>query len=232
MKSLNDSGECNIFDLSKVDRYKKCRNKNKLGCVKYESGNNPIVEAVFPQVKMYATLHAKPDEDDKEGDAPKVDKKGKGIPNRVLERLYGFEAYKKTLFCNESEKASFFAFRSSNHIVKHCNVVRQGISADNDKVFIVGPEASRPLGHYRNALHSDAEPNPKWDLSSDLINREQREVLDAAYLIFSNGLAGPPEGTAALALEEDESEHQDEDCVSECGHVSEQDAFDELDLLM
>jgi hypothetical protein len=166
------------------------------------------------------------------GGGSKTAVKGKGIPSRQLKRLYNFEAYKKTLFQNQCEKASFFAFRSSNHIVKHCEVVRQGLTADNDKVFILGPEASRPLGHYRNALGYDAAPNNDWDLSKDLISAEQREVLEAARLIVAGGLAGPPEDPTAILLEETEPVDDDEfaDGGTEWGNESEADAFDDEEL--
>jgi hypothetical protein len=39
------------------------------------------------------------------------------------------------------------------------------LAADNDKVFVVGPEASRPFGHYRNATEPDAAPNPVLQLA-------------------------------------------------------------------
>jgi hypothetical protein len=176
---------------------------------------------------MYAKKQRMPD------NTSKVSVKAKGIPNKQLKRLYNFEAYKKALFCNESEKASFFAFRSSNHIVKHCEVVRQGLSADNDKVFIIGPEASRPFGHYRNAIEPDAAPNPDWDLGKGLINEQQQEVLRAARLIVSSGMAGPPEDPTAIPLENDVADDVDgafEDDCTEWGNETEAGDFDNDEL--
>ena len=225
MKRLNDSGECNIFDLSRVPRYKSCPNKNKLGCVKYEAGDEIIEEAVFLASKMYAKKQRLPD------GSSKVAVKGKGIPSRQLKRLYNFEAYKEALFHNKSEKAGFFAFRSSNHIVKHCEVVRQGLSADNDKVFILGPEASRPLGHFRNIMGSDASPMPDWEIDEDLISEEQQGVLRAARLIVSGGLAGPAEDPTTILLETDTTEdHEPQDDCTECGNETDVGAFDDDEL--
>ena len=34
--------------------------------------------------------------------------------------------------------------------MKHCDVEKVALSADNDKVFQVSPYKSRPLGHWRN----------------------------------------------------------------------------------
>jgi len=117
--------------------------------------------------------------------------------------------------------------------VKHCEVVRQGLSADNDKVFMIGPEASRPFGHYRNATEPDAAPNPEWDLSNNLIKEEQQEVLRAARLIVSGGLAGPPEDPAAIPLENvvDDDDGEIEDDCTEWGNDTEVGAFDDDELL-
>ena len=117
--------------------------------------------------------------------------------------------------------------------MKHCEVVRQGLSADNDKVFMIGPEASRPFGHYRNATEPDAAPNPEWDLSNNLIKEEQQEVLRAARLIVSGGLAGPPEDPAAIPLENvvDDDDGEIEDDCTEWGNDTEVGAFDDDELL-
>ena len=222
MRRLNEDGECDIFDLSRVGRYKDCPNKNKLGCVKYEAGDEIIEEAVFLASKMYAKKQRLAD------GGSKVSVKGKGIPSKQLKRLYTFEAYKHALFYNKGEKASFFAFRSCKHIVKHCEVVRQGLTADNDKVFILGPEASRPLGHYRNIEESVTTHTPNWDLDDDLINEEQREIIKAARLIVSGGLAGVPDDPATIVQEEvSDHEDPDEDDGTELGDEIEFDAFDE-----
>ena len=111
-------------------------------------------------------------------------------------------------------------------------MVRQGISGDNDKVFVLGPEASRPFGHYRNAIEEDAAPNPEWDLRENLITTEQREVLAAARLIVSAGMAGPPEDPAAIKIEDktDDDDDFDEDECTEWGNETEADAFNDDEL--
>ena len=217
MRRLNESGDANIFDLSRVLRYKTCPNKNKLGCVKYEAGDNIIEEAVFIASKMYCKkqrVHIVGEDEEKAklsvGDE-KVSVKGKGIPSRQLKRLCNYEAYKTALFQNKSEKVSFFAFRSSKHIVKHCDVVRTGLSADNDKVFIVGAEASRPLGHYKNATEPDPLPNNEWDLDPNLVSPEQRVLLEAARIIVQGGLAGEPDDPLAIVLQNELSDVEESD---------------------
>ena len=223
MQRINASGTCNIFDLSRVSRYKTCPNKNKLGCVKYEAADETIEEAVFLAAKMYAKKQRAAN------GGSTVSVKGKGIPTPQLKRLYNFEAYKRALFHNKSDKASFFAFRSSNHIVKHCEVMRVGLTADNDKVFVLGPEASRPLGHYRNK--EVVEEDPRWELADDLIDNDQYQILASARLIYDAGLAGQAEDDVPLLVEEVADENANEDGHSEWGNETEADAFNDEDLL-
>ena len=143
-----------------------------------------------------------------------------------MKRLYNFEAYKHALLHNKSDKASFFAFRSSNHIAKHCEVMRVGLTADNDKVFVLGPEASRPLGHYRNKELVEEDPNPIWDLGGDFINNDQYLILADARLIFDAGLAGQPEDDVPILVDE----AIDEGADGEWGNEMEADAFNDEDL--
>ena len=157
-----------IFDLSQVARYKDTPLKNKLGCFKYEGADNKkgiegedneIVEAVFLAPKSYAKRMAK----EKKGKTLEI--KGKGVPSAVLKENFGcsLDYYKNALLTNKSEVATFRAFRSKDHIIKHCEVTKVALSAENDKVFQLSPTESRPLGHYKNSL--PVAPCPEWDLS-------------------------------------------------------------------
>jgi hypothetical protein len=151
-----------VFDLSQVFRYKDTPLKNKLGCFKYEAaGNkkgiqgqdNEIVEAVFLAPKSYAKRMA----------MGKMEIKGKGVPTRVLKESFtNLDSYKSAVYSNEEAKAKFCQFRSIDHVVRHCGVSKVALSADNDKVFQVSPQHSRPLGHWRNK--EPVQPCPQWDL--------------------------------------------------------------------
>ena len=110
--------------------------------------------------------------------------------------------------------------------MKHCEVMRVGLTADNDKVFVLGPEASRPLGHYRNKELVEEDPNPIWDLGGDFINNDQYLILEAARLIFDAGLAGQPEDDVPILVEE----AIDEGADGEWGNEMEADAFNDEDL--
>jgi hypothetical protein len=165
--------ELQIFDLSQVARYKDTPLKNKLGCFKYEGADNKkgiegedneIVEAVFLAPKSYAKKMAK-EKMAKEKKGKSLEIKGKGVPGDVLEDSFGctLDYYKKTLLTGKSEVATFRQFRSRDHIVKHCEVTKVALSAENDKVFQLSPQESRPLGHYQNS--TPVPPCPEWDLA-------------------------------------------------------------------
>ena len=149
--------ELQIFDLSQVFRYKDTPLKNKLGCFKYEAaGNkkgiegqdNEIIEAVFLAPKSYAKRYAKEKPKADPDRAPSaLELKGKGVPTTVLEeRFTTIDAYKSVVLTNKDAKADFRQFRSVDHVVRHCDVSKVALSADNDKVFQVSPYQSHPPG--------------------------------------------------------------------------------------
>ncbi len=170
-----------VFDLSQVFRYKDTPLKNKLGCFKYEgAGNkeglegadNEIVEAVFLAPKSYAKKMAK----------GKLKVAGKGVPTNVLkEHFTSIEAYKEVALSNKEVRADFRAFRSVDHVVRHCDVSKVALSADNDKVFQVSPYCSRPLGHFRNKEPQPA--SPEWALEDS-----DDEAVPLAQQMIARGL--------------------------------------------
>jgi hypothetical protein len=154
MRRLNlENGQFAEFDLSEFNRYKDCQNKGVLGKKKVECGDNTIEAFVGLCAKCYAK------------DTPeKVERKFKGMPKLQLKRLYNFESYRKALLQNDTVPAKFLAFRSVDHRVRHCDITRAGLTADNDKVFLVSPTESRPLGHHKNS--EAVPPCPEWDLET------------------------------------------------------------------
>ena len=80
---------------------------------------------------------------------------------------------------NIDSSVEFIAMRSSRHQLEHRMIKKRGLTGDNDKVFQLGPHASRPLGHWRNSLAEnekddaqkafEAECASKWpNLNKDL----------------------------------------------------------------
>ena len=83
-------------------------------------------------------------------------------PTVLKESFTNLDSYKSAVYSNKEAKAKFCQFRSIDHVVRHCDVSKVALSADNDKVFQVSPQHSRPLGHWRNK--EPVQPCPQWDL--------------------------------------------------------------------
>ena len=183
------NAELQVFDLSHVERYKDTPLKNKLGCFKYEgAGNkegipgmdNEIVEAVFLAPKSYNKKMAKA----KKGSV--LQQAGKGIPGAVLKEQFGdtLDHYKDALFKNKTAVATYRQFRSIDHVVKHCDVDKVTLSADNDKVYQVSPTKSRPLGHWRNKL-----PEAPEDACNDWnLDDSEDEAVPLAKALIAKGV--------------------------------------------
>ena len=205
--------ELQVFDLSHVCRYKDTPLKNKLGCFKYEAaGNkdgipgedNEIVEAVFLAPKSYAKRMAK----QKKGSDMEI--KGKGVPGAVLKELFGtVDYFKDALLKNVVSLATFRKFCGKDHIVKHSEITKVALSAENDKVFQLSPYLSRPLGHYKNC--DPLPPCNEWDLTDS-----EDDAVPQAVKLLAKGLVPPPAVTAdveeeLVAAEDSEKDVSDMD---------------------
>jgi hypothetical protein len=204
--------ELQVFDLSHVARYKDTPLKNKLGCFKYEGADNKkgipgedneIAEAVFLAPKSYAKRMAK----EKKGNALEI--KGKGVPGAVLKKQFGstLEYYKEAMLKNKVAAATFRQFRSTDHVVKHCEVTKVALSADNDKVFQLSPTESRPLGHYKNK--DLVPPCPEWDLSDS-----EDEAVPLALELIAKGMIPLAAVTVDVPEELEIEENSDAESVT------------------
>ena len=64
------------------------------------------------------------------------------------------------------ENVTFNCMRSIRHEMKHLTMTKVALASDNSKVFQLGPFASRPLGHWRNAIEpADCEYDEPWKLA-------------------------------------------------------------------
>ena len=61
---------------------------------------------------------------------------------------------------------------------------RQGLTGDNDKVYILGPSKSRPLGHCDNGSEQHV-PNPDWDLK---LFPYEEAILKQAFKYVADGV--------------------------------------------
>ena len=152
---INRMAPRQIFDLRDTGR--PAPNAGQLGLAKDEAGTNVIAEFVGAQAKMYALKMVDP--------SGKLTSylKAKGIPTRDLKRLHRMEDFLDTVRQpNIDRQVQFRAMRSINHQVEHRVIRKRGLTGDNDKVFLLGPGASRPLGHWRNSLPEEQkEENQK-----------------------------------------------------------------------
>jgi hypothetical protein len=192
MRRLNlENGEFAVFDLSEFSRYEDCQNKKVLGTVKVEYGDNIVEKFAGLCAKVYACLQLSCEM-----------KKFKGMPKGVVEREITFAMFKRALLIaqNEkelikSEKITFYSFISRDHEVRHCQVTKNSLDADDDKTYRVSPWETRPHGHYKNYVPDadgnyadDAVPDPpcpEWDLDDSdeeltvMLVEELRRVEDA-----------------------------------------------------
>jgi hypothetical protein len=212
---LAGSAKKGVFDFSLVADYKDTPQKGKLGCFKYEAGDNKdgikdkdneIVEAVFLAPKSYAKRMRLL----KKGKELVI--AGKGVPGSVLQEKFGssIDHFKDVVLCNKSQKASFNTLQSKRHIVNHCEVTKVALSGENDKVFQVSPYKSRPLGHKDNTQPVDACPD--WDIVDDY-----DEVLAKARKLIADNTAPliVPEESEEEDADDDYSESECSDCDGE-----------------
>ena len=133
-----------------------------------ETGFKRITELLTPLPKQYLIdTMILPEE---EAFVPEVERKdlvvrkGKGIPKKALKDLMSAQ-YKKVIYGGGTHDVKFNCMRSQRHEVKHMEVRKTGLASDNGKVFQLGPFASRPLGHFRNAKEPvDCDYDEPWKL--------------------------------------------------------------------
>ena len=113
--------------------------------------------------------------------------KSKGVPGRIMKKEFSrVERFEDTLFKNEVSTASFRRFQSQDHVVRHLEVTKVALSGENDKVFMVSPYASRPLGHWKNRSPEDPVCL-EWVLDDN-----DDEILKRAQELLSRGEVLPP----------------------------------------
>jgi hypothetical protein len=152
-EQINALSPKQVFDLRDTGRV--APNAGQLGLAKDEAGHKKlglrtIAEFVGAQAKMYSLKFV--DASGKEC----FYMKAKGIPTNDLKRLHRHNDFLDTVqHPNVDRQVEFRAMRSIHHQMEHRLIKKRGLTGDNDKVFLLGPHASRPLGHWRNLLPED-----------------------------------------------------------------------------
>ena len=222
MHDKNERPEGSIFDLGECSRYKDCRNKGKLGFMKEESGDDNIEQMICLCAKMYCLLvRGKNGED-------KYEIKAKGVPKNQAKKQFTFASYRDALYLNKRETIEFRAMRSFDHKVKHLEIHRLGLTADNDKVFLTSPHSSRPLNHWRNT--EPETQHPEWALTpfgQGVDDQNMDEILAAARKM-AEAMQAEQELLAAAAVPV--SDEEDEDMEKSEGDEDESTALNSEEL--
>jgi hypothetical protein len=164
--------------------------------MKHEQGDKPYVAGAYTGAKMYAYRC-------EDGESDKDSLKGKGVPTAALKRQHKtVEAYKRAILHNDAEPARFNSTQSSNHVVQHRIMTKSCLTADNDKVFLLSPYASRPLGHHRNSVDETQEGWEAPDPARDRLLRSLKltVVEEAEPVVVAEA---PPEDEAASDSDSD-----------------------------
>ena len=149
-EQINALSPKQVFDLRDTGRV--APNAGQLGLAKDEAGHKKlglrtIAEFVGAQAKMYSLKFV--DSSGKEC----FYMKAKGIPTNDLKRLHRHNDFLDTMqHPNIDRQVEFRAMRSIHHQMEHRLIKKRGLTGDNDKVFMLGPHVSRPLGHWRNLV--------------------------------------------------------------------------------
>jgi hypothetical protein len=164
MNSINQmgieliAGHTQVFDMSGT-RFPASRDKT-VGLFKDEGVTknkktkrkdmHHFLEWAALAAKMYAFKHLAVDVES--GVCTAGEKKtGKGVPKATLKASTTFASYMHALLHPDHDsRVTFQRFASKFHIMEKRRVTKRALVADNDKVFLLGPEKSRPLGHWRN----------------------------------------------------------------------------------
>ena len=132
--------EC-LFDFSdypKDNVLHSDRNKKVLGKMKDETNGKPISEFVGLRSKMYSFVC-----DDSES------KRLKGIAKVAVQKDLRFNDYKSTLFQETQQQCQMSTIRSHSHQIFCETISKTGLSAFDDKRYLVNPVESYAYGHYK-----------------------------------------------------------------------------------
>jgi hypothetical protein len=130
-----------LFDTSDYPQDHPCysvTNKKALGRMKDEMNGKPISEVVCLRSKMYSFQCAQ-----------KETKKAKGISSTAVEKELKFQIYKDTLFNESSTMNTFTTIRSHSHNLYVETSRKVGLSAYDDKRYLLNAIESYAYGHYK-----------------------------------------------------------------------------------
>jgi hypothetical protein len=171
-----EEGLAPVFDLSKYKAYKdRTPHSGTMGVFKDEYGDDRVVEETALGKKLYRLRRM----------SHKEVVKGKGMPNAELKRQYSSDDYWKALYHGEAKQASFNRMLRKDLILEHTTVTKFAIATVNEAVFLVSPNASRPLGHYKNAEERTVLRgwDPLVDIPPGLHQEPEAPIVETIVLV-------------------------------------------------
>ncbi|XP_060554029.1 uncharacterized protein LOC132715073 [Ruditapes philippinarum] len=138
-KDMESSAE--FFDTSDYPRehfLHSDRNKKVLGKMKDETNGKPISEFVGLRSKMYSFVCDK-----------KEEKRAKGIAKVTVKKDLKHAHYKNTLLDETSVVSSMSSLRSHKHELFGETIQKTGLSAFDDKRYLINAVDSYAYGHYK-----------------------------------------------------------------------------------
>lgn len=133
-----------LFDLSDYPRDHplqsdtKKRHKKVLGKLKDETNGIPISKFVGLRSKMYSFVCGNSEE-----------KNLKGIFSTTVKKDLTFDNYEGALFNETQKQSSMTVIRSHAHQLFSENITKTGLSAFDDKRYLINAVESYAYGHYK-----------------------------------------------------------------------------------
>lgn len=114
------------------------KNKKQVGKMKDETNSVPIAEFVGLRSKMYSFLCG-----------GKEEKRLKGVGKATVRNHVAFSHYKDVLFSESQKQSTMTLIRSHSHKLFCESISKTGLSAFDDKRYLINPIESYAYGHYK-----------------------------------------------------------------------------------
>jgi hypothetical protein len=166
------------------------RNKKELGKMKDETNGVPISEFIGLRSKMYSFLCDK-----------KEEKRAKGIAKITVKKDIRHEHYREVLFQETQKVSSMISLRSHQHELFCENVRKTGLSAFDDKRYLINNVESYAYGHHEVKREKNTEKDEDEDPSiytqavevtyHDTTNGSIFEMLEEPSIVIDDVTAKP-----------------------------------------
>ena len=150
------SASMDMFDTSDFPNHHPLhsdRNKKVLGKMKDETNGKPISEFVGIRAKMYSFLC----------DNDNI-KRAKGISKVVVKKDLKHDNYKTVVFSETQKVSSMTLIRSHKHELFCETIQKTGLSAFDDKRYLIDACRSYPYGHYKIKGEKSAMKNQSFEI--------------------------------------------------------------------